>query len=62
MRVNKLVAGAVLSAMLGLQGWLCMEVIDLKVHVALLTERVTAAYPVPPVAAYVPSKPITIKP
>lgn len=36
MRVNQLIAGAIISAVLGLQAWTLTAVVDLKVNVAEL--------------------------
>jgi hypothetical protein len=45
MKVNSLIAGAVISAVLALEAWTLKAVVDLKVQVAELSARVSAFTP-----------------
>lgn len=45
MKVNKLIAGSIISAVLGLQAWTLTAVVDLKVQVAELKTQVAAMSP-----------------
>jgi len=45
MKLNKLIASALISAALALEAWTLTEVINIKVQVAVLSARVSAIAP-----------------